>query len=198
MEKSIEEFVGIYKNAFSKQYCEDVINQFNSLQEQGFTKTRQELGDMEKHHKDDTALWSGNFYNDETSIIALQTQIGNKFTEVFWRDCYTHYAESFSALNELDKHAIWGNKVQRTNVGQGYHIWHCEQSSRDTANRLLFYIVYLNDVEEGGETEFLYQKKRYKPEQGTVIIAPAGFTHTHRGNPPYSNDKYIITGWVEY
>jgi len=24
------------------------------------------------------------------------------------------------------------------------------------------------------------------------------FTHTHRGNPPLSNTKYIMTGWLEY
>ena len=58
--------------------------------------------------------------------------------------------------------------------------------------------VYLNDVTEGGETEFLYQKCRFKPEKNTILIWPAQFTHVHRGNPPLSNDKYIITGWVEY
>jgi hypothetical protein len=29
-----------------------------------------------------------------------------------------------------------------------------------------------------------------------MVIAPAGFTHTHRGNTPVSNDKYILTSWV--
>jgi hypothetical protein len=32
-------------------------------------------------------------------------------------------------------------------------------------------------------------------EQGTVLIWPASFTHTHRGNPPYSQNKYTITSW---
>jgi hypothetical protein len=59
-------------------------------------------------------------------------------------------------------------------------------------------MAYLNDVEEGGETEFLYQKKRVKPVKNRVVVWPAGFTHTHRGNPPLSNAKYIITGWVEW
>jgi len=56
----------------------------------------------------------------------------------------------------------------------------------------------LNDVEEGGETEFLYLKKRFKPIRDRLLIFPAGFTHTHRGNPPLSGDKYILTGWVEF
>ena len=58
-------------------------------------------------------------------------------------------------------------------------------------------MLYLNSVTEGGETEFLYQKRRIKPQQGRLLIFPAGFTHTHRGNPPLSGNKYILTSWVE-
>ena len=49
---------------------------------------------------------------------------------------------------------------------------------------------------DGGETEFIYQQKRFKAEKGTVLIWPAGYTHMHRGNPPLSN-KYIATGWYQ-
>ena len=59
------------------------------------------------------------------------------------------------------------------------------------------YMAYLNDVEEGGETEFLYQSIRVKPKQGTMVC-PSSFTHTHRSNPPLKGDKYMINGWVEY
>jgi hypothetical protein len=59
-------------------------------------------------------------------------------------------------------------------------------------------ILYLNDVEEGGETEFLYFSKRVKPKQGTLLLFPASFTHTHRGNPPLSGTKYIMNTWLEY
>ena len=67
--------------------------------------------------------------------------------------------------------------------------------SRD---RICSFILYLNDLEEGGETEFLYQSKRIKPIKNRLIIWPASYTHVHRGNPPLSGTKYIITGWVEY
>jgi hypothetical protein len=59
-------------------------------------------------------------------------------------------------------------------------------------------MVYLNDIEDGGETEFLYLSKRVKPVTGRVLLWPAGYTHTHRGNPPLKDTKYIITGWVEF
>ena len=31
---------------------------------------------------------------------------------------------------------------------------------------------------------------------GSLLFAPAGFTHTHRGNRPKGGNKYIATSWV--
>ena len=73
---------------------------------------------------------------------------------------------------------------------------HAEAACKSSSCRVVNYMVYLNDVEEGGETEWLYQKRKIKPEKGTVVIWPGSFTHLHRGNPPMS-DKYIATGWYQ-
>ena len=55
--------------------------------------------------------------------------------------------------------------------------------------------MYFNDINDSGETEFLYQKQKIKPKAGRVVIFPGSFTHLHRGNPPYQT-KYIATGWI--
>lgn len=82
----------------------------------------------------------------------------------------------------------------------GYHQWHSEHCPADrsceTLHRVLFFMYYLNTVDEGGETAFFYQKREVTPRQGRMVIAPAGFTHTHKGNVPLSDDKYILTSWV--
>ena len=81
----------------------------------------------------------------------------------------------------------------------GYPHWHSEIYPGDAAaealHRILLWTIYLNDVPVGGETEFFYQERKVRPEAGTLIIAPAGFTHTHRGNMPQGSDKYIATSW---
>ena len=59
--------------------------------------------------------------------------------------------------------------------------------------RIVTFLFYLNDVEEGGET-FFYNGK-VKPEAGKLILFPATWTYNHKGNMPISNDKYIVTGW---
>ena len=116
----------------------------------------------------------------------------------FYEQIYPIYAQEYSVLKEAQEHKIYGVKLQKTEVGEGYHRWHNECDHRAVAGRILTFIAYLNDVEEGGETEFLYYPKRVKPKQGKIILFPGSFTHTHRGNPNISNEKYILTGWVEY
>ena len=64
---------------------------------------------------------------------------------------------------------------------RGYHVWHDENSGLQHSNRCLVWMIYLNDDFEGGETEYLYYKKRIKAEKGKLLIWPAGMTHAHRG-----------------
>jgi hypothetical protein len=59
-------------------------------------------------------------------------------------------------------------------------------------------MTYLNDVESGGETEFLYQNLKIKPQKGLTLIWPTDWTHTHRGIPSMEEEKMIVTGWVHY
>lgn len=93
--------------------------------------------------------------------------------------------------------------IQKYLAGQGgYPHWHCEQYPRqdqgEALHRAVLWTLYLNDDFEAGETEFLYQQRKIKPRTGSLLIAPAGFTHTHRGNRPEGGDKYIATSWVLY
>jgi hypothetical protein len=84
----------------------------------------------------------------------------------------------------------------------GYPYWHCEQYPKldhgEALHRAVLWTIYLNDGFEDGETEFLYQARKVVPRTGRLLIAPGGFTHTHRGNRPRGGDKYIATSWVLY
>lgn len=90
--------------------------------------------------------------------------------------------------------------VQHYNPGGGYYAWHYERSHAwcEQANRHLVFTTYLNDVEDDGETEFYYQKLKVKPKKGLTVIFPADWTHTHRGVASQTEEKYIVTGWLNY
>jgi hypothetical protein len=186
-------FIEQYDGVFSKEFCEQVIFEFEKHAAAGFVMTRQQReNDSFKLDKDDSSL----FFCDMPEFH-LPVAIGNEFMRQ-WRIVFDQYIQKYqNGMRQFDQLGIYTLKVQKTTPGQGYHIWHHECGKRITANRVLAFTVYLNDVEDGGETEFIHQSTRVSPKMGRVAMWPAGFTHTHRGNPPLSGDKYIITGWVE-
>ena len=78
-----------------------------------------------------------------------------------------------------------------------YSHLHCAHGKR-YPNRILAWMMYLNDIKEGGGTYFHHQNFTTKPVAGNLYIWPASWTHMHVGvNAPYEL-KYTITGWVEY
>ena len=59
-------------------------------------------------------------------------------------------------------------------------------------------MTYLNDVEDGGETEFKLQNLKIKAEKGKTVIWPVDWTYTHRGIISPKQEKYIVTGWYDF
>ena len=68
--------------------------------------------------------------------------------------------------------------------------------------RTYTFMIYLNDVEEGGETEFLHLKHTFKPKKGTAV-AWNNLTENdsvnpntmHQAHPVLKGNKAVITKW---
>ena len=85
-----------------------------------------------------------------------------------------------------------------------YNAWHAETGNFEMSRRLFSFLLYLDDVEEGGETDFIYANDEdgkmlsFKPTKGTLLIHPASFPYIHRGRTPMSSNKTILTSWLSY
>ena len=91
-----------------------------------------------------------------------------------------------------------GYAILRTDPGEYYH-WHIDGGSHQFSDRQLVAIWYLNDVNgPGGETEFINQNVKIKPEIGKLILFPPFWTHEHRGVKLQKGVKYIATTWVVF
>jgi len=188
-------FIEVYKNVLSPEFCDEIIHYFNVAEKNNCILDRQAHDQARKIDKEDLATY---LPNPSYPMHHTAEHLLKEFNDVLWGVCYKAYAEKYGVLHDIDKHSSYTMKIQKTEPGQGYHIWHCEADGRRSSVRLLAWTAYMNDDFEAGETEFLYQQYRYKPSRGDIIIFPAAFTHTHRGNPPINGTKYIITGWVEF
>lgn len=190
-------FVGIYNNVYPDGYCQHLINEFNRMETAGAGANRWQSEKAPEINKND--------YQIGLSLKGHETKLFNEknVVDVFFdglQSCYEEYVKTFSSLNH-GKIRATVMKMQRTPSGGGYHVWHGEQGNNDHANRVVVYMLYLNSLnpEEGGETEFLYQKQRFRPVENQMILWPAAFTHTHRGNTVLGDrSKYVVTGWFYY
>ena len=90
-------------------------------------------------------------------------------------------------------------KIQQYKPKEAFYAWHYENNGApQMITRHLVFMTYLNTVTDKGETEFFYQKKKFKPIKGSTLIWPAAWSHTHRGFPSPTQVKTIITGWFNY
>jgi hypothetical protein len=89
--------------------------------------------------------------------------------------------------------------LQRYAPGEGFKRWHCDWTISDEAtepvHRVLAWILYCNDLPEGG-TEFHWQDHHEPAERGKLLIFPAGPSHIHRGRVSQEHTKTIATGWI--
>jgi hypothetical protein len=193
-EYTITDFIGVFENAYSEEYCKELIDYFEFMNSKGLTYQRQDLEDMPRHRKSDNTVF---MLEPRALQFNMDRPILNKFMDTFW-SCYGEYAATFSPLLESEPHGVLGLRLQKTQPGEGYHHWHYEASDSYTCKRLCAWSLYLNTIDEGGETEFLYLNRRIKATLGTLLIWPSAFTHTHRGNPPLGQNKYLLTGWLEF
>jgi hypothetical protein len=194
MQSFYKDFIGSYNNIYVDGFCSHMISEFERFREGGHCGNRQSSEGAAKTKKQDEFLFL-NLKNHHPSTFNDQSCISIFFDGL--QRCFADYVSEYDTLNGLNIKCT-SIKLQKTVPGAGYHVWHGEQGNDEAANRVLTYILYLNTLDNNaaGETEFLYQRLRFPPQENTMLIWPAAFTHTHRGNVVHGDkSKYIITGW---
>ena len=176
-----------YRGAFSSDECDEIISHIDFL-----NKNNLMFYEKESLHNQDHI--TSNLSHDWALDLPAYSRISELIIPKF-KPCVDEYLTTFSLLQSY-KFLLYDLKIKKIPIGGGFHQWHFENGGIAYGQRKFVIQLYLNDDFEGGETEFLYQNRRELPRQGDVLIFPAGYTHTHRGNPPIGGDKYLVTSWA--
>ena len=188
---NINNFIGTYDNYITKKDCEEAIKLFEDHDKFNNTLNRVAFEQASVLHKQDQQFFAAphnlNIWWERLKPMLLNFDIA-------WQ----HYVKHVGAQDAYGcPFHFTDMKIQKTLPTEGYHVWHIEHGKGyNNEPRAFVFSIYLNDVEEGGETEFLHFSKRVKPKTGRIVIWPAGFPYVHRGNPPLSGKKYILTSWM--
>ena len=205
-------FIGEYKNAISDEVIDYLMDYFMKNKE---WHVHGEIGNgqVDKTVKDShdlNLLDDGKYdpYLIENILPLLSQQLDSVLIEYskeyqIDRDMIevVNKGSDKDILSALANYGQWwpySILMKRYLKGEGgYHYFH-EDNGNQAPHTFRSHVVmfYLNDVLEGGETEFHNQKVKVKPEKGKVVIFPTYWTHLHKGHIPISNDKYICNFWI--
>jgi len=194
---NLSDFVIIKDRVFSDEFCDELVSLFEKHPE--YTFEGHSGSGLNDHIKKTTDL-------NMIDIPHLMEDYGYKVFEGF-NTVVEELLENLPfqpKFNAVEQVFTQGTnyttcQLQKYDKGLGhYNAYHFETDSYQTTPRLFVFILYLNNVEEGGETELMYENKLIKPKKGRVICHPATFPFVHKGHMPLSSDKYILTTWLEY
>ena len=180
-------FVFVKKHALNAAFCNDVIKRFEENVADQYQGRIGQMANKDRHIKRSTDLVVSGKPHWQDVDRALFKSLGVAIRE--FRNQYPYFQGPFKDM---------GYGLQRTSAGEFYH-WHIDGGSHDFSHRQLVAIWYLNDVAgPGGETEFLFQQLKIKPEQGKLLLFPPFWTHQHRGVTLQAGLKYIATTWIVF
>lgn len=196
----IPNYFYINENSLSKELCFDILNLFeNENKYEGIT-----AGGLNKSVKDTTEVQIPQ--NSKSPLFnKLRTLLDKELSNNIKK--YVNNINNFVSEHEENsenKFKIFNDflsydtmQIQKYDKQKGRYVYHHDFiiQEKEKRYRVITFIWYLNNVEEGGETEF-WSDYKIKPTAGKLVLFPASWTFPHRGKMPISNDKYIITGWV--
>jgi hypothetical protein len=185
-------FIYEVENFLDKRTCEDIIKRFEDDDRKIRGSTVSGVSSAIKVSTD-LPIGLENFnseWGDVNTKIAklVDKEINNYFKYMFENGLVTKERPGYT----LGSCGVAMPQIQKT-VKNGYYRWHHDEQK----DRLITYIIYLNDVEEGigGTTDFKCGKS-IQPRAGKLIFFPATWNYIHRGKKLEKGEKYIMTSFI--
>ena len=156
-------------------------------------------------HQGATGTGVNTKYKKTTDITINPNKLTEPNYEIFkvyfekLHECYEDYKDQWPFVDKfISKVNIGSFNVQKYLPGDHFSKLHSERTHISALHRVFAFMTYLNDVSDGGTTDFEFYKLKIKPEKGKTLIWPAEWTHAHTGSVLKSGSKYIITGWLHF
>ena len=186
----IDDYVKVYDNVITAESCESLIEKFET------SKDKFEKVHVESEH--DRISFNQIILSKHEEWKSVQKGMMTVFQAYV-----EHYKKECSITPEMwpEKHGYETVRMKRY-LNNDYDRFDAHVDVRDlqTSRRFLAFFVYLNDVEEGGETEFcmLKEASKIKAKKGSMVVFPPMWPWFHKGLKPVSESKYFIHSYCHY
>lgn len=178
-------FINKFSKAYPKKSCDNIIKWF------------------EQNKKISSPGGAGPITKLDNLEICIQLKTENDFygLGITLNKCIDGFKKIYPEVDKvIGRWQVYPYiQLMKYEPGNFYHFLHCENDGNpDNLNRAFAWMIFLNTIKKGGGTKFIYQNIIAQPIAGDFYIWPAGWTHLHHGINAPSEEKYILTGWVNY
>ena len=177
----LEDWIAIYDNAIPDEFCDECITLFE---------------DSNTRKSEHTAYWRRCSEFSQIDSSNLWNQLRSLIKNTYDKYRNEHNCGVLNSANMIEAPNVYRYDVDadKPNIFNT----HSDNWNFPTATRQLSVIIYLNDVAEGGETNFVDLNIQVAPKKGRILLFPSFFNYMHKGEAPVSNSKYIIVSWIHF
>ena len=186
-------FIRVYEKVIPDVTCDSFVNAFEDLHKRELTSR------FDEEYRRCTILgFPHSSANQETSpLYSIMCDYTKTTFERYKSDIgYTNGSGTLGWCTKIEKPNMI-RYVPNTEKQEYFHN-HADNWNNDSSTRQVSIIIYLNDVDEGGATNFPFYNISVKPKKGTILMFPSFYTYTHHGEQPKSGSKYIIVTWLHF
>ena len=190
----MDNFIKVYDDVIDETSCKELIKKFEDEHEV-FETVHEEDGDNAISFEQ-LNLYVAGWDTAQRGLLDL------------FQDYIVHYKIDCNVYDKMwpEKYGYEAVRMKRY-LDNDYDRFdpHVDVLNYETSRRFLAFFIYLNDVEEGGETKFLnintpgtYIPYEVKPKRGRLLMFPPTWQYYHAGLKPVSGYKYIIHSYCHY
>lgn len=188
---NLAHYVRVYDNVFDESTCNKMIELFDK-----------ETPVTTPYMRKSSHQWE----QDYRSFVELDVSLQDSYKDLIdpyyarVRQVYEHYKSVVDSSFFPSKFAFEDARLKKYEANDHDQFgWHIDVGDKPSSSRYLVMFAYLNDVEEGGETEFQSEFEfTVKPVRGRMVVFPPMWMFAHRGKKPISGPKYILSTYLHY
>lgn len=182
---SLERCIQVFDDALPRDFCAQMVQSFDGMRQFHVPNGRGVRRGFE------ASAWT------ELNISPLADAGFKGFFLKQIDDYLARYNERLGLLLPVPaRPRIEDIRIKRYRAGGEERFEPHFDSMDDKANRYLVFLWYLNDVADGGETEFVNLGVKVAPRAGRLLMFPPYWMFQHAGLAPRSNDKYIVSTYL--
>lgn len=183
--RDLTRYVQCFDHALEPDFCQRMIESFNRLSRFHARNGRGVMTQLEE------SAW--------TELNVSKT--ADASFEAFFREQTLRHLALYNERVALTlpvppRNRLENLRIKRYSVDAGDQFQPHFDALDYCSNRYMVFLWYLNDVSEGGETEFCDLGLRIEARQGRLLMFPPYWMFQHAGLPPRSNDKYMISTYL--